>query len=92
MFRDCKLQVPEGSEESYKESEGWEKFYHVYYTAQDNGFNYDLNPKTQTGTLKALDGNDIENLVSGEKYVVPAQITEGDITYSITDMDTQCFF
>lgn len=55
LFRDCKLQVPEGSEESYKESEGWEKFYHVYYTAQDNGFNYDLNPKTQTGTLKALD-------------------------------------
>lgn len=92
LFRDCKLQVPEGSEESYKESEGWEKFYHVYYTAQDNGFNYDLNPKTQTGTLKALDGNDKENLVSGEKYVVPAQITEGDITYSITDMDTQCFY
>ena len=92
LFRDCKLQVPEGSEESYKESEGWEKFYHVYYTAQDNGFNYDLNPKTQTGTLKALDGNDKENLVSGENYVVPAQITEGDITYSITDMDTQCFY
>ena len=92
LFRDCKLQVPEGSEESYKENEGWEKFYHVYYTAQDNGFNYDLNPKTQTGTLKALDGNDKENLVSGEKYVVPAQITEGDITYSITDMDTQCFY
>lgn len=92
LFRDCKLQVPEGSEESYKESEGWEKFYHVYYTAQDNGFNYDLNPKTQTGTLKALDRNDKENLVSGEKYVVPAQITEGDITYSITDMDTQCFY
>lgn len=44
------------------------------------------------GTLKALDRNDRENLVSGEKYVVPAQITEGDITYSITDMDTQCFF
>lgn len=92
LFRDCKLQVPEGSEESYKESEGWEKFYHVYYTAPDNGFNYDLNPKTQTGTLKALDRNDKENLVSGENYVVPAQITEGDITYSITDMDTQCFF
>lgn len=92
LFRDCKLQVPEGCEESYKESEGWEKFYHVYYTAQDNGFNYDLNPKTQTGTLKALDRNDKENLVSGENYVVPAQITEGDITYSITDMDTQCFY
>lgn len=92
LFRDCKLQVPEGCEESYKESEGWEKFYHVYYTAPDNGFNYDLNPKTQTGTLKALDRNDKENLVSGENYVVPAQITEGDITYSITDMDTQCFY
>lgn len=92
MFRDCKLQVPEGCEESYKESEGWEKFYHVYYTAPDNGFNYDLNPKTQTGTLKALDRNDKENLVSSENYVVPAQITEGDITYSITDMDTQCFY
>ena len=39
-----------------------------------------------------MDRNDRENLVSGEKYVVPAQITEGDITYSITDMDTQCFF
>lgn len=92
LFRDCKLQVPEGCEESYKESEGWEKFYHVYYTAPDNGFNYDLNPKTQMGTLKALDRNDKENLVSGENYVVPAQITEGDITYSITDMDTQCFY
>lgn len=92
LYRDCKLQVPEGSEDNYKESEGWEKFYHVYLTAQDNGLSYDLNPRTQTGTLKRLEWDENGEVISEESYVVPAQIMEGDVTYTITDMDVQCFY
>lgn len=87
LYKDCKLQVPEGCEDKYRGSEGWEKFYHTYVIGQDDGLWYDLDPMTQMGVIRPLE----DAAKSKESYVIPAQVMEGNVTYTITEMDAQCF-
>lgn len=84
-FANCKLVVPEGSEDAYKKAFVWESFFRVYQTDADNGLLYELDTNTQTAMLLRSDANNLVNCVVSETRV------HDGMEYPVTELEADCF-